>query len=79
MATILYTLINGKVEKGMFEARRVSKLLSNGYAVTPDDLVSVKDDEFEKVKEAARAAGIRIGRKSINTLRKELESEQTQS
>lgn len=80
MSTILYTLKDGEPVKEIVEACKVNGLLKAGYAVTPEQLI--KRDEVDtndsgkisdkEVKEAARKAGIAIGRKSIKTLKEEL-------
>lgn len=72
MSTILYHMVDGKVEDVMVEAVKVHGLLKSGYAVTPEDL---SDDDLteEEIKQLAIDSGIKIGNKKITTLRKELD------
>jgi hypothetical protein len=80
MATVLYKLVDGDVESEMVEAIDVDRLLKSGYCTCPDSLAKIKKADTnnsgklssEEIKEAAKEAGITIGRKSIKTLRKEL-------
>ena len=83
MAAILYHLVNGKPEKVMVEAYRVSHLLGNGYASSIEKLMkSVKHEEVDtnksgklsnkEIKEAAKKEGITLKGKSIDDLKKEL-------
>ena len=80
MSTYLYHLVNSKPEKVMVEALEVEDLLSQGYTVCPKQLTKRKEADTNntgklsdsEIKEAAKKAGITIGRKSIKTLVKEL-------
>lgn len=80
MSVILFKLVNGKPEQELCDPLMIDSLLKSGYSVSPEDLLSkgkVDADNASKlsdaeVKEAAKLAGIKIGRKSIKTLKEEL-------
>lgn len=80
MATILYKLVDDKPIAEKCNAVDVCKLLKSGYAVDPEQLLNRKKADTNntglisdaEVKELAKAEGIKIGRKSIATLKKEL-------
>lgn len=80
MSCILYKLVDGKPVKEMVRAIDVSYLLSNGYSSTPEQLLRRQEADTNgtgklsnaEIKAAAEVAGITIGRKSIKTLKKEL-------
>ena len=77
MATILYCPL-GKLER--CNPLDVAQLIKNGYSTSPEQ--SKKKAEIDtngtgklsdaEIKAAAKDAGIKIGRKSIATLKKEL-------
>tara|TARA_R100000544_G_scaffold17462_1_gene8344 strand:- start:2389 stop:2646 length:258 start_codon:yes stop_codon:yes gene_type:complete len=80
MATILYTKVNGEIVQEFCDPIMVHELLKNGYA-TSEEALSKKESidtngsgklSDAEIKAAAKEAGIRIGRKSIATLKKEL-------
>ena len=80
MSCILYCYVGGKVESVRVNGSEVGDLLTKGYASSPEQLSKRKEADTngtgklssEEVKEAAKKAGINIGRKSIKTLKKEL-------
>ncbi len=80
MSSILYRLENGEVVEERVDSVSVAHLLKNGYASNPQQLLNRIEADTnetgklsdEEVKEAAKKAGIRIGRKSIKTLKAEL-------
>lgn len=80
MSVILYKLVNGKPEKELCDPLMIDSLLKSGYSLDAEKLLNqVKADtngtgklSDAEVKEAAKLAGIVIGRKSIKTLKKEL-------
>lgn len=80
MSCILYCYVDGKVETIRVNGSEVGELLTKGYASTPEQLSKRKEADTngtgklstEEIKEAAKKAGIKIGRKSIKTLKKEL-------
>ena len=80
MSTYLYHLVNNEAEKILVEALEVEGLLGKGYTVCPKQLMRRKEADTnstgklsdKEIKEAAKKAGITIGRKSIITLTKEL-------
>lgn len=68
MATTLYKLVDGSFVSEIVQGQDVGYLLTIGYSVSPKvDIIS-----DEQVKIDAKIAGIRIGRKSIATLKSEL-------
>lgn len=81
MSCILYTRTDGEITLERVKAADVSSLLKKGYASTPEQLEKFESVDTNgtgklsdaEIKEAAKKAGIKIGRKSIKTLRKELE------
>lgn len=80
MATILFTTVDGEVVSERCNAVDVDHLLKNGYATSEDALLKAKAIDTNdsgklsdaEIKTAAKEAGIKIGRKSIATLKKEL-------
>ena len=80
MATILYKVVNGETVSESCNPLDVSNLLKSGYTTSPAKAVihaEIDTNDTGKlsnaeIKDAAREAGIRIGRKSINTLKTEL-------
>jgi len=80
MSCILYKFVDGEAVKEMVKAVDVAHLLNNGYSATPEQLVKRKEVDTNntgkisdaEVKAAAVKAGIKVGRKSIKTLKKEL-------
>lgn len=80
MATILFKLVDGKPVSEQCNPLEVERLLKVGYALSIDQLENRKKADTNKtglisdaeVKALAKAEGITIGRKSIKTLKKEL-------
>jgi hypothetical protein len=80
MSSILYKLENGEAIQEKVSSVDVGYLLTVGYASTPEQLIKREEADTNgtgklssnEVKEAAKKAGITIGRKSIKTLEKEL-------
>ena len=80
MSCILYKLVDDKPVKESVKAVDVACLLNNGYASTPEQLIKRKEVDTNnsgklsdaEIKAAAVEAGIKIGKKSIKTLKKEL-------
>lgn len=80
MSCILYKLVDGKVVSERVPARRVNELLKSGYCGCPDKLKLTDEIDTNnsgklsdtEIKEAAKKAGIKVGRKSIKTLKEEL-------
>ena len=80
MSCILYKLKNGNPVQERVKAVDVAYLLNNGYAPTPEQLLKREEVDTNnsgklsdaEIKTAAAEAGIRIGKKSIKTLKKEL-------
>lgn len=80
MSCILYKFENGNAVPERVKAIDVGYLLNNGYSSTPEQLLKRKEVDTNnsgklsdaEVKAAAESAGIRLGRKSIKTLKKEL-------
>lgn len=71
MSCILYKLENGKPVLEKVKAIDVAHLLENGYSATPEQLLKRKSSDA-KIKSAALSAGIKVGKKPIKTLKKEL-------
>lgn len=79
MSTILYHTVEGNVVSERCNPLDVPELLKAGYSLTKE--IDLSDEEInlskehsdDEIKELAKSAGIKIGRKSIKTLRKELE------
>ena len=79
MSVILFKLVDGKPEKELCNPLLIDELLKSGYSVSPDKLLNqAKADTNNtgklsdaEVKEAAKLAGIKVGRKSIKTLKEE--------
>jgi hypothetical protein len=77
MATILYCPL-GKPER--CDPLQVADLIKNGYSTSPEQSKKKCDIDTNEsgklsdaeVKAAAKNAGIKVGRKSIATLKKEL-------
>ncbi len=73
MSVILFKLVSGKPEKELCDPLLIDDLLKSGYALSSDKLLNqVKADTNNtgklsdaEVKEAAKLAGIKVGRKSI--------------
>lgn len=80
MSVILYKYYNSKIVSEKCEPVNIDELLKSGYATSPDALVKQKKADTNnsgklsdsEIKEAAKEAGIKIGRKTIATLKKEL-------
>ena len=80
MSCILYKFENGKPVQESVKAIDVAYLLENGYSSTPEQLLKRAEVDTNntgklsdaEVKIAAEDAGIKLGRKSIKTLKKEL-------
>lgn len=80
MATILYKLVNGEAVTEKCNPLEVDILLKSGYATNKEQLFNRKKADTNntgklsdaEIKAAAKEAGIKIGRKSIATLKKEL-------
>ncbi len=80
MSCILYKFENGKMVEERVKAIDVAYLLDNGYSSSPEQLYKRQEVDTNnsgklsdaEIKIAAEDAGIKIGRKSIKTLRKEL-------
>jgi hypothetical protein len=80
MSTYLYHLVENKPEKVLVEAMEVEGLLKSGYAVTSEQLENRKKADTNntglisdaEVKALAKAEGVKVGRKSIAALKKEL-------
>lgn len=75
MSTILYHLVKGNTVSERCNPLDVPELLKSGYSVSKDlNKSSAKADlSDDEIKELAKTADIKIGRKSIKTLKKELE------
>lgn len=77
MSTILYC---PKGIAGKFNPLDVDKLIKSGYSTSPEQAAKKKKIDTNgsgklsdaEIKEAAKAAGIKIGRKSIKRLKEEL-------
>lgn len=80
MSCILYKFENGKPVEERVKAIDVAHLLENGYSSTLEQIAKRKEVDTNdsgklsdaEIKAAAEEAGIKIGRKSIKTLKKEL-------
>lgn len=80
MSSILFKLKDGEAVQEKVNSVDVGYLLTVGYASTPEQLIKRAEADTNgtgklsssEVKEAAKKAGITIGRKSIKTLEKEL-------
>jgi hypothetical protein len=80
MSVILFKLVNGKPEKELCDPLELSNLLSSGYSIDADKLLNKAKEDTDntgklsdsEVKEAAKLAGIKIGRKTIKKLKEEL-------
>lgn len=80
MASILYHMVDGEPTKVMVEACKVHGYLKKDYCTTADQLLNRDKADTnrtgklsnEEIKAAAKEAGIRVGNKSIKTLKKEL-------
>ncbi|HHZ69595.1 MAG TPA: hypothetical protein EYN54_04780 [Methylococcaceae bacterium] len=80
MSCILYKLVDDKPVKESVKAIDVAHLLENGYSSTPEQLIKRKEVDTNnsgklsdaEIKAAAAEAGIKVGKKSIKTLKKEL-------
>ena len=80
MATILYKFVDDKPVSERCNPLDVPHLLKNGYSLSPGKLKKHKEVDTnntgklsdKEIKEAAKKAGIKVGRKSIATLKKEL-------
>lgn len=80
MSVILFKLVNGNPKKELCDPLLLDDLLKSGYALSSNKLLNqAKADTNNtgklsdaEVKEAAKLAGIRVGRKSIKTLKEEL-------
>ena len=76
MSVILFKLVNGKPEKELCDPLMINELLKSGYSLDAEKLLNqAKADTNNtgklsdtEVKEAAKLAGITVGRKSIKTL-----------
>lgn len=80
MSCILYCYVGDKIESVRVNGAEVGDLLTKGYTSSPEQLTKRKEVDTNntgkisdaEVKAAAKEAGIKIGRKSIKTLKKEL-------
>lgn len=80
MSSILYRLQDGEVVEERVKGEDVGFMLTQGYASSPEQLAKrTKADTNNtgklsdaEIKAAAKEAGIKVGRKSIKTLIKEL-------
>ena len=80
MSSILYRLHDGEVVEERVKGEDVGFMLTQGYASSPEQLAKrTKADTNNtgklsdaEIKAAAKEAGIKVGRKSIKTLIKEL-------
>ena len=80
MSVILFKLVNGKPEKELCNPLSIDELLKSGYALSADKLLNQAKADTNgtgklsdtEVREAAKLAGIKVGRKSIKTLKEEL-------
>ena len=80
MSCILYKFVDGNPVQERVKAIDVANLLENGYSSTPEQLLKHKEVDTNgtgklsdaEIKAAAEKAGIKTGRKSIKTLKKEL-------
>lgn len=80
MSCLLYRLVDGEIITERVKGEDVGQLLTQGYSSTPNQLKAREEADTNgsgklsdaEVKEAARVAGIKIGRKSIKTLKSEL-------
>lgn len=80
MSVILFKLVDGKPEKELCDPLMINSLLKSGYALSRETLLNqAKADtnntgklSDSEIKEAAKLAGIKVGRKSIKKLKEEL-------
>lgn len=80
MSCILYCYVDDKIESVRVNGSEVDTLLTQGYASSPEQLSKRKEADTNgtgklsdaEVKAVAKEAGIKVGRKSIKTLKKEL-------
>ena len=80
MSCILYCYTDDGIESVRVNGSEVGELLTKGYASSIEQLTKRKEADTngtgklssDEVKEAAKKAGIKVGRKSIKTLKKEL-------
>jgi len=80
MSCILYCYEGDEVVEVRVNGKDVGDLLTKGYTSSPEQLTKRKEVDTNntgkisdaEVKAAAKKAGIKVGRKSIKTLKKEL-------
>ena len=80
MATYLYHLVENKPEQVLVDALEVAGLLKRGYTTSIEKLENRQEADTNnsglisdaEVKAMAKEKGIKVGRKSIATLKKEL-------
>lgn len=74
MACLLYKQENGEVIEVRVKAQEVSVLLSEGYKSSPDDFNEDDPCELtdEAIKEMAEEKGIKVNRRTISSIKKDL-------
>ena len=80
MSCILYCYVGDQIATVRVNGAEVGDLLTKGYASSPEQLAKRKKADTNntgklsdaEIKAAAKEAGIKVGRKSIKTLIKEL-------
>ena len=80
MSSILFRLENNEIIQERVKGEEVAYLLSVGYSATREKLETFKEVDTndtgklssKEIKEAAKKAGIKVGNKSMKTLKEEL-------